>query len=284
MAPPKGRSREVFVVYGHHASLERFYSIAQVLNDDAGVTLPDLPGFGGMDSFYKIGEKPNIDTMADYLASVIKLRYKNQHFSIAAFSYGFAVVTRMLERYPDIAGRVDLLVSIVGFAHHDDIVFSRGRHMFYKVLAHFFSFKLPAAFFQKVILSPFILRTFYKHTHNAKQKFSSVEKEEHDYLTEFEIHLWKVNEVRTYMAATITMLTLDNTKSRIYLPVWHIHVKTDNYFNNESVEKHMRMIFTDYKPILAPIKNHMPNVIAGKEESAMLFPKKVLQLIRSNPK
>src|SRR4051812_17423669 len=90
LPPPAGKSREALIVYGHHASLERFYSLAQVVNDDIGVTMPDLPGFGGMDSFYKIGEKADLDTMADYLASVIKLRYKkDQYFTIIAVSYGF---------------------------------------------------------------------------------------------------------------------------------------------------------------------------------------------------
>src|SRR3990167_2869837 len=98
---PKNKKREILLVYGHHASLERMYSFARVMNRYGSVTMPDLPGFGGMDSFYKIGRKPTLDNMADYLASLIRLRYKNRRLSIAGFSFGFLVVTRMLQRYPD---------------------------------------------------------------------------------------------------------------------------------------------------------------------------------------
>ena len=284
MPPPKNTKREVLLIYGHHASLERFYSLAQVINDDAGVTLPDLPGFGGMDSFYKIGEKPDIDTMADYMASFIKMRYKKQRFTIIGISYGFTVVTRMLERYPDMAKQVDLLVSVVGFAHKDDLIFTPARYHFYKNAARFFSFKLPAAFFKNVILSPFVLKTFYSRTHNAKNKFQDLSAEERVYLSEFEVHLWRINEVRTYMTTTISMLTLNNCIGKVDLPVWHIGVKKDNYFNNESVEKHMRAVYTDFKILWAPIKTHMPNVIAGKAEAATLVPPKIHQLLKRAPK
>ena len=70
----KNKKREIMLVYGHHSSLERMYGLAEVLNDYGSVTLPDLPGFGGMDSFYKIHEKPDMDTMADYLATFVKMR------------------------------------------------------------------------------------------------------------------------------------------------------------------------------------------------------------------
>ncbi len=284
MPPPKGKKREILLIYGHHASLERFYSLAQVINDYAGVTLPDLPGFGGMDSFYKIHEKPDIDTMADYLASFIKLRYKNKHFSISAISYGFTVVTRMLQRYPEIASQVDLLISVVGFTNKDELMFTKNRYRFYYWLASFFKHKLPGAFFHNVILHPSILRTFYSRTHNAKHKFADLDAAGKEDLTDFEIHLWRINEIRTYMTTTLTMLTLDNTQKKVNLPVWHIYVASDNYFNNILVEENMHKIFTDYRPIKAPIKSHMPNVTAGKEEASTLFPKKICQLLKSTPK
>ncbi|CAN5445444.1 hypothetical protein BH10PAT3_BH10PAT3_2770 [soil metagenome] len=284
MPPPKGKKRETLLIYGHHSSLERLYSLAQVVNDDAGVTMPDLPGFGGMDSFYTIGEKPDIDTMADYLASVVKLRYRGQRFSIIGISYGFTVATRMLERYPDIATKADLLISVVGFAHKDDIVFSRARYLFYRYTASFFSHKITAAFFHNFVLHPSVLRTFYSRTHNAKHKFKGLSETERRQLTEFEIQLWRINEVRTYMSTTISMLTLNNCLGKVNMPVWHIYVKNDNYFDNDSVERHMRLIYTDYKPLAAPIQHHMPNVIAGKEEAVHLVPKKIRQLLRAAPK
>src|SRR5581483_611837 len=85
--------RNILLVYGHHAMLERWWSLVQNLTEYGNVTMPDLPGFGGMDSFYKIGRKPTIDDFADYLAAFIKLRFRRKRITIVAISFGFIVVT-----------------------------------------------------------------------------------------------------------------------------------------------------------------------------------------------
>src|SRR3954468_11091969 len=92
-ATKQAQGREILFVYGHHSSLERWWGLVQVLNRYGAVTMPDMPGFGGMDSFYKIGRKPTIDNMADYLAAFIKLRYKRKKIVIVGMSFGFAVAT-----------------------------------------------------------------------------------------------------------------------------------------------------------------------------------------------
>jgi pimeloyl-ACP methyl ester carboxylesterase len=123
-APSTARKkREILVVYGHHASLERWWSLVENLTPFGNVTMPDMPGFGGMESFYKIKTKPTLDAYADYLAAFIKLRYKNKRLTIFAISYGFLVVTRMLQCYPELAKKIDLLISVVGFMHKDDLTF-----------------------------------------------------------------------------------------------------------------------------------------------------------------
>src|SRR5579863_9493933 len=91
--PAKRRNREILLIYGHHASLERFFGLAEMLNDYGAVTMPDLPGFGGMQSFYRLGITPSIDNLADYLATFIKLRYKRRRLTIIGLSFGFTVVT-----------------------------------------------------------------------------------------------------------------------------------------------------------------------------------------------
>ena len=142
--PNKKKKRQIMLVYGHHSSIERYYGFAEDLSQYGSVTMPDLPGFGGMDSLYKIGEEATIDTLADYLAAVIKLKYKKERFSLAGFSIGFAIVTRMLQKYPDIAKQVELLISVAGFTHNEDFKFSSGTHAFYKYAANFFAGKWRA--------------------------------------------------------------------------------------------------------------------------------------------
>ena len=57
------------------------------------VTMPDLPGFGGMDGFQKIGRQPDIDAYADYLAAFVTLQYRRKRVTIIGISFGFVVVS-----------------------------------------------------------------------------------------------------------------------------------------------------------------------------------------------
>src|SRR6266536_475449 len=58
MPAPKGKGAEILIIYGQHSSLERWWGLMQYINHYGAVTMPDLPGFGGMESFYKLGKKP----------------------------------------------------------------------------------------------------------------------------------------------------------------------------------------------------------------------------------
>src|SRR3990167_2879396 len=155
---PKNKKREVLLIYGQHANLERYYGFAELLNKYGAVTMPDLPGFGGMDSFYKLGTKPNLDDFADYLATFVRWRYKNRRVSIVGLSFGFLVVTRMLQKYPDIAKKVDILVSGAGLAHKDDFTFSKSRYLSYLYLSKFFSMQVTSIFFRYAIVNTFFLK------------------------------------------------------------------------------------------------------------------------------
>lgn len=271
-SPPK----EILFVYGHHSSLERWWGLCQVLNRYGAVTMPDMPGFGGMDSFYKIGRKPTIDNLADYLAAFIKMRYRRKKVIIAGLSFGFVVVTRMLQRYPELTGKVTLLVSIVGFAHHEDFTFSQPRTFAYRTAAKILSRPLPATVFRYTALHPFLLRNFYGRTHNAKHKFAqAIDATELELLKQVEIGLWHDNDVRTWAFTTGEFLKLDNCTKRVELPVWHAGTKGDHYFDHHLVEQHMQVIFKDFHSVWMNTKNHAPSVTADEKAAAMLIPPKL---------
>lgn len=276
---PAHKTREILFIYGHHSSIERWWGVIQDLNQYGAVTVPDLPGFGGMDSMYKHGEEATIDNLADYLAAFIKLRYKRKQVSIAGLSFGFVVVTRMLQRYPELVKKVDLLVSVVGFAHKDDFIFSKIRYTAYRTTAWVFSHRLPAIFFRRVFLQEVLIRAVYGHTRNAKQKFTNKQRIERREIMDMEVNLWHTNDIRTYAKTLFEFLNLDNCKKQINLPVWHVSVKADRYFNNSYVEQHMRIIFTDFHDNPCKLDTHAPSVIADKKASAPLIPQKIRQLL-----
>jgi pimeloyl-ACP methyl ester carboxylesterase len=272
---PKGKRTdlEILFVYGHHSSLERWWGLMQVLNKYAAVTMPDLPGFGGMDSFYKLGKKPTIDNLADYLAAFIKLRYKRKKVVIAGMSFGFVVATRMLQRYPELTKKVEMLVSIVGFAHKDDFTFSWARYHGYMLGSRILSCRAPAAFFRYTALHPWVLRNFYGRTHNAKHKFAQAkDAADLERLKDVEVRLWHDNDVRTWAFTTVQFLKFDNCKVRVNLPLWHVSAKADHFFDGHLVEQHLRVIFPEVHIVEIDVTNHAPSVIADAKAAAPLIP------------
>jgi pimeloyl-ACP methyl ester carboxylesterase len=280
MPAPKNHPREILFVYGHHSSLERWFGLMQNLNRYGAVTMPDLPGFGGMDSFYKIGEQGSIDQLADYLAAFIKMRYKRRRVTIAGMSLGFVVVTRMLQRYPDMTKKVDMLISIAGFAHKDDFTFSKQRMFWYRLAARTFSLPVTSSFFRHVCLNSSILRAVYGHTHNAKDKLKGLRGEELEQMMNIEIGLWHDNDVRTYMRTSVEFLSLDNCKEKVNLPVYHVAISADRYFSAHNVEQHFRVIFTDYHEVARlDVGNHAPSIIADAKAAAPFVPPKLRRLL-----
>lgn len=281
--PARGRNkREILVLYGHHALLERWWGLVQNFTDFGAVTMPDIPGFGGMDSFYKIGRKPTLDNYADYLAAFIKLRYKRKRVSIVGISFGFLVATRMLQRYPELAGKVDFLISAAGFMRRDDFSFSRLRYFAYRYTPNLFVNPVGAFIFRHLALNAPVLRLAYARTNNAKHKFAeaAADPERFNRMMDMEVRLWQQNDVRTYMKTTKELLGVDNCQKQVDLPVWHIYTKNDHFFDHDIVEQHMRVVFTDYYGAPIKLKSHTLSVLADKAEAAVLLPPVLKRAIR----
>ncbi|TXG77941.1 alpha/beta hydrolase, partial [Patescibacteria group bacterium] len=281
MPAPKGKKRNILFVYGHHSSIERCWGIMEELNQYGSVTMPDLPGFGGMDSLHKIGKEPTVDNLADYLASFIKLRYKRKNVTLVGFSFGFVVITRMLQRYPELTKRVELVISTVGFAHKDEFQFTPRRYQAYLWAARVFSRRIPAFLFRYLGLNSLAIKTVYRHTHNAKSKFAGLSREELKRMLDFEVHLWQCNDVRTYMRTSVEFLTLDNCQARIELPVWHVSVDADRYFDNRLVVEHLKVIYEKVNVAKAKLDSHAPSIIADRAAARGLVPYRIRNLLAS---
>jgi pimeloyl-ACP methyl ester carboxylesterase len=265
-------SKQILLIYGHHAMLERWWTLVENLMEYGNVTMPDLPGFGGMDSFSKIGRTPDIDAFADYLAAFIKLRYKRKRITIVGISFGFVVVTRMLQMYPELTKKVDLLVSVVGFMHKDDFVYTSFQRKFYAKSVRVFATRPMAVFIRYLGLNKYSLKTLYTQLPNSKRRMIEVSPEEFDATMDFEVKLWQANDVRTHWLTTSEFLNLDNCTKKVDLPVIHIVSKEDHYFNNEHVKQHMLIVFSGYKSYIANSKAHTPSVLADRKAAGVLIP------------
>lgn len=282
-ATRKTAKREILMTYGHHALLERWWGLIENLQEFGTVTMPDLPGFGGMDSFAKIHQPPTIDNYADYLAAFIKLTYKRRRITIVGISFGFVVATRMLQKYPDMAKRVDLVVSMVGFMHRDDFLFPPlKRKTFIKatrvIAAHPLAWTIRYA-----ALNKFVIRNIYARLGAGKRRFLEMDPMQFDTLMDFEVRLWQANDVRTHWMTTSEFLNLDNCKTRIDLPVWHVSSSGDHYFNNTFVEQHMRVVFNDYTNEVMQSAAHTPSVLGDKKELSIMVPPGLRKVLRRKP-
>jgi pimeloyl-ACP methyl ester carboxylesterase len=273
------KKREILLVYGHHASLERMFGLAEDLSKYGNVTLPDLPGFGGMESFYKINQKPTIDNLADYLAAFIKLRYRRKRITIMGMSFGFVVVTKMLQRYPELAEKVDLLVSFVGFAHKDDFKFKPYSMFLLKNMARVFSRQLPALAMRHLILRRLFIRAAYGMVAKSHSKLHDADAEERKKRIDFEVHLWQCNDIRTYMHTTLSMLHVDLCKKQIPLNLYHIAVAEDRYFDNDIVEQHLSVIFENVEMLRSKLEAHAPTVVADAKAAAPFVPRKMRRIL-----
>jgi pimeloyl-ACP methyl ester carboxylesterase len=272
MPAPTGKNRETLVIYGHHSMLERWWGLAQNLNEFGAVTMPDMPGFGGMDSFYKIGRRPNIDAYADYLAAFVKLRFRRKRVTIVGISFGFLVVTRMLQRYPELAKKVDVLVAMVGFMHRDDFLFTPRQRNLYRRISRVFATRPVAVFIRYVGLNRPVINTFTKHMPNSKRRFIEVTAEEFDKTVDFDVQIWQANDVRTHWLTTSEFLNIDNCSKRINLPVYHVISSEEHYFDNEVVKQHMLVVFQKYHKHMAKSKAHTPSILGDKKAMRTMVP------------
>lgn len=277
---PRQHRREILFVYGHHSTIERWTGLLQELNKYGAVTVPDLPGFGGMQSLYTIGQKPTLDTLADYLAAFIKLRYKQRRINIVGASFGFVIATRMLQRYPDVAKKVDLLVSVVGFAHYDDFSFDRRQLLLYRAAARTLSQRFPAWFVKHTVMQPFMLRPIYHAGRHRLEKFRKLDDETFEATVAAEIELWQASDVRTHLATSLAMLHVDNCRSSVGLPLWHVSLRHDRYLDAHRVEQHLRVIFNDVELLESRFTDHPTGVMTDTKGLAALIPPKLRQQFR----
>ena len=56
------------------------------------------------------------------------------------------------------------------------------------------------------------------------------------------------------------------------LPVWHVGVSEDHFFDNNRVEKHLSEIYADVLHIKVDAKMHAPSVIADEKAAAEILP------------
>ncbi|HEX9679667.1 MAG TPA: alpha/beta hydrolase [Candidatus Saccharimonadales bacterium] len=273
-------AKQIVLIYGVHSSIERMYSTAEFLSDYGRVTLPDLPGIGGMDSFYKIGRKASLDNYADYLYTFLLSAKLTKSITIMAMSFGFIVVTRMLQRHPDAQVWVKDLISFVGFGRAADFADDyKAKKML--PLCRLLSTRSGGWAVKKIVFNPLSLQLMFrifglfnpKYQHAMATRPAESRKMEQD--------LWSRNDARTRFAIYVIFFTFDLTRFRppINLTVYDMTTKTDQYFDPARVRLSLSQLYVKSISYEANMALHAPSIIGDKADVSRIFSAEVKSLL-----
>lgn len=278
-SPNRRNKREILFIYDLQSNLEKWWGLAVALKAYANVTIIDLPGLGGMDSFYSIGLKPTLDSMADYIAAYIKLKYKRKRLSVFGVGFGFVLVTRMLQRNPDVVNKVNLVVCLNGYAHKDDFKVKNSDRQIMKVYSYICSTKPVSDVLRLSLFNTPVLKLRYP-LNKIKASRRGPSKE---FIRQFKIDLLRSTDVRTKMYLNLELLRLDNCKSRINKTLWHITTSnSDQNVDQKLVEQHFKIIFDKYQLLPTKLTSKMPLVLNDEKLAVKYLPAKLRRILKTS--
>jgi hypothetical protein len=235
----------ILLVYCHFGTLANYFSLAKDLAQYGNVTVAELPGFGTHESLYKIHGKPTIDELADYLVTVVNYRFRKKKLTIVGIGFGVVVVTRMLQRHSSLGRRVNIVVSIDGMAHHDDLnTLSRGQRRGDALLLRLLSWRVSAQFLKNTDISDSLLERIYDIQVKASKKNATKQR----------LIDWHVHDFRTYMRTMSELLKLDNCDRPVNVKFTQVWSGTLTCLDREVTDQHLQVIFDDFQLITSDKK------------------------------
>lgn len=277
------KPKPILLVYGIHSSLERMNSMAEFLSDYGQVVLPDLPGIGGMDSFYKVGLSPSFDAYADYLYAFLRLNHSTdrQPITVVGMSFGFLVVTSMLQKYPQSRPWIKTVISFVGFGSSQD--FKAYRNPLNRYISRLFSTRAGSWLVSHLVFNPVSLRLMFGIFRWFNPKYRYALATNRDQSQAMELDLWQKNDARTRFALYDLLLDFDLTRHQpaIELDLHDVTTPTDQYFDHDRVAKSLQRLYRRVSRSPANMALHAPSIIGDKQEVANIFSDEVKALLDS---
>lgn len=281
-AKKASKTKDILLVYGVHSSIERMYSTAQFHSNYGNVISPDLPGFGGMDSFYKIGLEPTLDSYADYLYTFVKTyKLNDKKIRIVAMSFGFLVATRMLQKYPELIKNIEFVVSFVGFGKTSDFNYPALENPFYRFMMKVGSTKTGSRMISIVVFNRFSLKVMFRIFRSFNPKYDHKNAHDRDEAIEMELELWTKNDTRTKFFTYKLLGELDLTKGskKLDLELYDIVTPSDQYFDDKSVSKTLAKLYKKTSTHTANMKLHAPSVIGDEAAVFDIYPSSIKKIL-----
>jgi pimeloyl-ACP methyl ester carboxylesterase len=234
------KNHDILLIYGHFGTLINYLDLAKDLSKYGNVTVAELPGFNNHNSLYKIHDKPTLDELADYLTTVVNYRFRKKKVTIVGVGFGLVVVTRMLQRHASLGRKVNMLISIDGIAHHDDLnTLSRGQRRLYALYLRLFSWRVTAGILKNTSLPDALLEKIYNLKVKNPKKSTARQR----------LMDWRVHDFRTYMRTMSELLKLDNCQKSVNVKFAQVWSGALVCLDREVTDQHFQVIFDDFQLI-----------------------------------
>lgn len=267
------RKREILLVYGLRTCLEQVFALANELSAYGNVSCPDLPGIGGMDSMYSVGMKPTLENMANYMASLMKLKYHHKKFTAIGLSHNFALLTKVLQNHPELAGKVERVVNIDGYIHTDDLTLSANRKKRRRFVLKLASNKLVSRVIQYIVFVSPIMRYLYVHQRSSSTHENKKSKEMLKHRAHFDAHLWRINDARTHLSILSELNDVDLCSSQINVDALYAYSPMTTIVSPTIIEQHMAVAYKScatFRLKLGPYEEILPIPLT---DASSLLPK-----------
>lgn len=275
--PPRdNHKRTIVFIYGIHGSLERFYGVIHFLARFGQVIVPDLPGMGGMESFYKNGKRPTLDNYGDYLADFLSQEVPEGRLTLVGLSFGFVVITRMLVRHPALSERTDMVISTMGLADGRDINIRGAYRMFANAVFWAERTRPLDRAFHYLMTRAWMMKLIY---HGGSPKMKALPPADRPGFIAFESYLWRCNDMRTYGECMGELFALRQVADHVPLPVHHISTPRDHWLDVASAHRHIGEIFTEVIAHPSKLSNHGGTAYADEDEAREIIPGTVVKLL-----
>ena len=238
MLKSSSSDKNILFVPDMNSDMRLNWEVLNYLRYFGNVTSIGLPGYGGMDSFSNILKKPSLNNYADYLSSILKLRYKNKKFIIVGQGFGFIIATRTLQKYPNIARNVKLVISIDGSARHDDIKYEKLKFnkLSYIGLSVIGAKLLKSSGFSKSIQNVNLF---------SNSSLTDSLSDYHANDLRFVNQIRSKNDLYTHINLLLLIRNFDNSKITLNIPLWNIILK-DSSIIKDSAENNLRSVYKRY--------------------------------------
>ena len=266
--------QRIVLLGGVHSSHERTDPFSSYLKRYGDVYAIDVPGFGEMGSFTKIGKDISYDSYGEFLYTVLKTQKLTKDVMIFTVSIGGQFVTRMLQMYPETHQWISKVIGFVTFGSSKDFNIKQPKWTYFNLLVRTASYRPVAWVMEKTFFSRVGIWLFVNISAQFRPKVKSADPELYKKRIKMELYLWNSNDHHTHAATARMMFDTDLRKfsdELIPVPMHNVVTAEDQYVDNKEVKKTMRDLYSDYNHYEIEQDVHMPSLIANDEEVAKMF-------------